>query len=33
MCGDIQGQGEGDCLSEIEERAWSSPVFIKPAEG
>ena len=33
MCGDIQGQGEGDCLSEIEERAWSSPIFIKPTEG
>ena len=29
LCGDVEGQGEGDCLSEIEERAWSSPVFIK----
>ena len=30
LCGDIEGQGEGDCLSDNEERAWSSPVFIKP---
>ena len=30
LCGDIEGQGEGDCLSHNEERAWSSPVFIKP---
>ena len=29
LCGDSQGQGEGDCLSEAEERAWSSPLFIK----
>ena len=29
LCGDIDGQGEGDCLSQVEERAWSSPVFIK----
>ena len=33
LCGDLEGQGEGDCLSEIEERAWSSPVFIKSAGG
>ena len=31
LCGDIDGQGEGDCLSQAEERAWSSPVFIKSA--
>ena len=29
LCGDAKGQGEGDCLSENEERAWSSPIFIK----
>ena len=29
LCGDVKGQGEGDCLSENEERAWSSPIFIK----
>ena len=29
LCGDVEGQGEGDCLSENEERAWSSPIFIK----
>ena len=29
LCGDEKGQGEGDCLSENEERAWSSPIFIK----
>ena len=33
LCGDVEGQGEGDCLSEAEERAWSSPVFIKSAGG
>ena len=33
LCGDVEGQGEGDCLSETEERAWSSPVFIKSAGG
>ena len=32
LCGDSDGQGEGDCLSETEERAWSSPIFIKFSE-
>ena len=31
LCGDVDGQGEGDCLTQTEERAWSSPVFIKSA--
>tara|TARA_B100001057_G_scaffold273911_1_gene274208 strand:+ start:271 stop:2469 length:2199 start_codon:yes stop_codon:yes gene_type:complete len=29
LCGDVNGQGEGDCLFESEERAWSSPIFIR----
>ena len=29
LCGDVNGQGEGDCLAESDERAWSSPIFIK----
>ena len=29
LCGDVEGQGEGDCLAENEERAWSSPIFVK----
>ena len=33
LCGDVEGQGEGDCLFETEERAWSSPVFIKSVGG
>ena len=29
LCGDKKGEEEGDCLGEIKERAWSSPIFIK----
>tara|TARA_B100001123_G_scaffold404846_1_gene494657 strand:+ start:1632 stop:3869 length:2238 start_codon:yes stop_codon:yes gene_type:complete len=29
LCGDLKGKGTGDCLSQTEERAWSSPIFIK----
>jgi len=29
LCGDPKGKGKGDCLSFTEERAWSSPIFIK----
>tara|TARA_Y100001970_G_scaffold98563_1_gene123911 strand:- start:55402 stop:57624 length:2223 start_codon:yes stop_codon:yes gene_type:complete len=29
LCGDPKGKGTGECLSEIEERAWSSPIFVK----
>ena len=32
LCGDINGQGEGDCLAENEERAWSSPIFIQSSQ-
>jgi hypothetical protein len=32
LCGDIRGQGEGDCLAENEERAWSSPIFIQSSQ-
>ncbi len=29
LCGDKKGEEEGDCLGEIKERAWSSPIFVK----
>jgi len=29
LCGDEKGQEEGDCLGELKERAWSSPIFVK----
>jgi len=29
LCGDVKGQEEGDCLGELKERAWSSPIFVK----
>ena len=29
LCGDPKGKGKGDCLSFTEERAWSSPIFVK----
>jgi hypothetical protein len=29
LCGDEKGQGEGDCLAGNEERAWSSPIFVR----
>ena len=29
LCGDPKGKGTGDCLSLTEERAWSSPIFVK----
>ena len=29
LCGDPKGKGKGDCLSLTEERAWSSPIFVK----
>jgi hypothetical protein len=29
LCGDEKGKEEGDCLGEIKERAWSSPIFVK----
>ena len=29
LCGDSKGKGTGDCLSLTEERAWSSPIFVK----
>ena len=29
LCGDSKGKGNGDCLSLTEERAWSSPIFVK----
>ena len=29
LCGDPKGKGIGDCLSPIEERAWSSPIFVR----
>ena len=32
LCGEVSGQGEGDCLSDSEERAWSSPIFIQSVQ-
>jgi hypothetical protein len=32
LCGDLKGQEDGDCLAEVAERAWSSPIFINTTD-